>query len=616
MAHKILLTSLSAMETTLPARYFSVRNESGSDYFDVLLDAEAGIKTVLSRHDIDEIIVIGAAGSHDEGDDLGPVSIKNGSAASSSDKPLSTYGLLLQRIARFAGGQAENGMEKEESLPGEAQEKLVRFIQDFLESNPELKTIEPNRLFDALARNDQICDSFWKALFEACPELSDDPAASKQWVRKYLYTELEPSLKPGILQENGEVSLSFVSEAEIDDSGKWVDNMMEMNKSVVKDEEETDLYITLNSDDAADTFILLNMLDILVSMPESGVHLKKIYTIRNMQRHMAGIIRDDTEGFGLTELFHAIRAFLNYGRADMIVDIWKRSGESNESVAAMIEAMRKVDVGLSMCNPPEVEEGILRLRDLFGSEKFWRESGYYGMLFTLIAESIREDYGVLLEGEGEINFIELVKWAYRHQFYQQTLTVIESNTPDNLVRSGIFYYCKDENDVDQITHLFAEQRLRLKPYEYYKMDQIEHYFIKNYDRGRTRGRGSRGEDPQQVYAALRTQSVENTDPSLITGYTACDSLETLQNILYAYYRVGYVRNKISHADAHVMAKKNQAASDSDESPALVWMKDSIEAFIDGYEKAMAEVEDKEPNVVIISGNDVRKIAESIRHSRR
>jgi hypothetical protein len=234
------------------------------------------------------------------------------------------------------------------------------------------------------------------------------------------------------------------------------------------------------------------------------------------------------------------------------------------------------------------------------------------MCFGMIAESIRTDYGALLKGDGDIPFIELVKWAYRHQFYQQTLTLIEAKAPENFVKSGIFYYCGDEKLEEQVTQLFAKQRLTLKPYEYYKMDSIDHYFIKTYDRSRTKGLGVRDEDPQRVYAALRTKSVENEDPSLITGLTACDSMETLQDLLFAYYHIGAVRNKISHAEAEAMAETRLIVSDSDESSALVWMKDSIDFFIAAYEKAMAEVQDKKPNIVLITSEKVRSAAEHLK----
>ena len=182
------------------------------------------------------------------------------------------------------------------------------------------------------------------------------------------------------------------------------------------------------------------------------------------------------------------------------------------------------------------------------------------MLFSVIAESIREDYGSLLEGDGNIPFIELVKWAYRHQFYQQTLTLIESRAPENLVRSGIFYYCGDEKTREQVTELFARERLELKPYEYYKIDEIDHYFIKSYNRAGVRGQGDRNEDPQRVYAAMRTKSLENTDSSMITGLSACDDTDTLQNVLFAYYHLGFVRNKISHADADAAKSRRSFSS--------------------------------------------------------
>ena len=436
------------------------------------------------------------------------------------------------------------------------------------------------------------------------------------WVKNYLYSELKPSAKLELLPVNEEVRIGFIPEEQMEESGQWVDSMLTMEKSIAYGEEDINLYVSLNSDNAADTFIIMNMLDILVSMPGSGVRLKKIFTVRSRQRSLTGLIRDDTDGYGVTELIHATRAFLNYGRADMIVDIWKKSGEQNESIARMIYAMRHVDDGLSMCNIPEVEEGILRLRELFRAEKTWREIGYYGMLFGVIAESIREDYGVLLEGDGSIPFIDLVKWAYRHRFYQQTLTLIESKAPEVLVKSGMFYYCSDEKNREQVTQLFAKQRQGLKPYEYYKIDNVDHYFIKTYDRGATRGMGNRGEDPQRVYAAMRSRSVGNEDSSKITGYTACDSMETLQNLLFAYYHIGVVRNKINHAEADAMTDTRLIVSESDESAALVWMKESIDYFISSYEKAVSEVKDKNPQVVLITGDEVRKAAERMKYEKR
>lgn len=616
MARSILLTSLSAAENNLPVRFFSFRNEFGFDYCDALLDAEASIKATLARYSIDEIVVIGGADSFHEGEALKSFPLNYGSALYSTNKAaLSTYGLLQYRIAQYVDELTLEQEAENELLPREAREKLIRFIRAFQERDDALKTKKFNRLFDALAQDGQACDRFCEALFEAYPEMGEQSESCVQWIKNYLYSELKPSAKLELLSVNGGTRIRLIPEDQMGEGGQWIDGMMAMQNTIVKDDKNINLYVSLNSNDAADTFIVMNMLDILVSMPGKYVQLKKIFTVRGSVKRLAGSVRDDTYGFGVTELTHAIRAFLNYGKADMIVNIWEKSGERNESIASMIYAMRHVDVGLSMCNLAEVEQGILRLRQLLKDEKLWRKFGYYGMLFSVIAESILEDYGTLLLGDGDIPLIDLVKWAYRHQFYQQTLTLIESRAPGELVKSGIFYYCNDEKQEEQVKRQFAQRRLELKPHEYYKMDDMDHYFIKTCDRAASKGKGARGEDPQRIYAALRMQSVENDDPSLIKGYTACDSMETLHNLLFAYYHIGDVRNKINHADAGVMHEKRLIVSERDESSALVWMRESIDFFINSYEKALNEVRDKKPNIVIITPDEVRLTADHMKYER-
>lgn len=614
MHRNILLTSLCANETDIPLRYFSIGKEFGADYCDSYLDAEAGIKAMLSRYRIDEIIVIGDEGCCSKEDDLSPAALTKGrSLYSRSMDSLSAYGLLQRRIAEFSD---EINPEKEENklLPEEAKENLIRLIKDFKTQDNFLQNIKENRLFDALSQHDEVSEKFWNAVLTAGRKAGIESSSCRRWVKNYLYNTLKPSAKLELLPVNEHASIRLIPETEMVNGDKWTGSAV--TKDILKENDDVNLYITLNSEDAAETFVVLNMLDIMISMPGSSVSLKKLFTVRNRQMSMTGILRDDTDGFAVTELFHAVHAFLNYGKADLMVDVWKKSSAKNESIAAMVYAMRHVDVGLSMCNIPEMEAGILRLRELFRSEKFWKESGNYGIPFSVIAESIRNDYGPLLNGDGKIPFLELVIWAYRHQFYQQTLTLIESRAPIEMVKTGMFYYCGSEDEKDRVMRLFARNRLELKPYEYYKMDDIDHYFVKSYDRAGTKGRVSRNEDTQRVYAALRTESVNNTDPSRITGITACSDHKILRNVLFAYYHIGEVRNKISHADAAAMAEKRLMISESDDSSALSWMKDAVDYFIAAYAEAEEDVKGKDPHVVYITGDEVRIVAESIRRSPR
>jgi hypothetical protein len=65
-----------------------------------------------------------------------------------------------------------------------------------------------------------------------------------------------------------------------------------------------------------------------------------------------------------------------------------------------------------------------------------------------------------------------------------------------------------------------------------------------------------------------------------------------------------------------VAAKRLIVSESDESSVLSWMKESVDFFIDSYEKAMKEVADQKPHVVTIAGDEVRKAADRMKRDRQ
>ena len=174
MSRNILLTSLSAAESTPPLRYFSIRNEFGFDYCDAVLDAEAGIKAVLARYKIDEIIVAGEADTFDEKDSLTPCTLREGSTLYSADRTsFSTYRLLRYRLAQYADELSLDLQAEDGAMPAEVRAKLTRFVREFHEGNEGLRAKKVNRLFDALAQEGETFEQFQTALFEAFPEFRD-----------------------------------------------------------------------------------------------------------------------------------------------------------------------------------------------------------------------------------------------------------------------------------------------------------------------------------------------------------------------------------------------------------------------------------------------------------
>ena len=64
-----------------------------------------------------------------------------------------------------------------------------------------------------------------------------------------------------------------------------------------------------------------------------------------------------------------------------------------------------------------------------------------------------------------------------------------------------------------------------------------------------------------------------------------------------------------------MAERRLIVSESDDSYAMLLMKESIEFFIKSYEAAMEEVQNKKPKIVAITADKVRNAAYCIRRGR-
>ena len=616
MSRNIILTSLDSLESDSPLEYYSVQNEFGYDYCEAMLSMEASTKYILSRFPIDEIHILGEGGSSDSENDGKPLRLRDaGTFSSSNADPLSAFSLYRTRIAQWINEQSPEQLSYDALLPEEERPKLIDFIRSFQEKYSERETKRLNRFFDELACSQKLYEQFTEMLFDAFPEARKNTRQTMKWVKNYLYMQLKPSAKLEILPANENICARYIPAGMIEKREYWFDSILDINQNDPDGDEEINLFISLGNNSAVNNHLVLNILDILISTPGSHVHLKKIYSVFDLPGNLTGKIEDTTAVSRSTDLVAAAHAFLNYSKTDMLVDFWEKCGEHDDRINRLIYAARHVDVGISMCNILEVQEGIQQLRKLARDERSWTGNGNYGFLFGIIAGCIWSDYSSLLEGEGCNSFIELIKWAYKHQLYQQVLTLIESHAPANLVSSGIFYYCDDEKKAEEITKLFAQQRLELKPYEYYKMDDIEHYFVKNYDRAAVRLTGAKDEDRNLVYAALRAQSIKNCSPEKISGHTACSSIDTVQNILYAYFHLGVVRNKISHADYNAMAERRLIVEESDISYAMILMKQSIEYFIKCYEKAIEETRGKNPKIVTISSEDVRNAAERMKREK-
>lgn len=614
MAHNILLTSLCTPGEDEQIRYYYGRDGYKNRYCDAMLTVEASCKFVLAKYPVDEIITLGRKLTFDEGDDGRLIELREGKNFYTADiKDLSTYSLFRYRIAQYIDELRIEQQDLGLLLDEETQKKVIQFIRGYykktgIQEDTEMKY---NRFFDVLTKNLDLYAQFRNELVETIPEAGNDMPRYMQWIKNYLYSVFKETYKLEILPENENVKVRFIPTNVSEDGKLPIENILQLVHAITGDHAEpVNLYVALNSDDMTDNFVLMSVLDIVNTMPDSNVRLCNVFTTSGTHEMLAGEIRDDTEGYNVTDLNAAFRAFLKYGKADMIIEYWEKSGAHNDKIDQMIYAMRHIDAGVSLCDIREIEQGVSQLRKVFENGIDFEANDYYTRLFTILARGIQRDYGHLLVGD-EPNSVDLARWAYQKEFYQQTLTLIESRVPRLLVEKGIFYYAGNEEQKESAMRIYAKYRNTLKPFEYWKIDEdIEHYFVKSYMRGDAAARG-KGGNPQRNYARYRMNSLDNTDPARLTAYSVCTDRQALEDLLYAYYHIGEVRNITNHASEDDMDNRLLVEA-SDISARMATIREGIEYFLKCYDKVMENMPEEKPRVLKTSAAEIRAKAKEMK----
>ncbi len=616
MAHNILLTSLCTPGEDEQVHYFYGKNGYKNMYCDAMLTVEASCKYVLAKYPVDEIITLGRKLTFDEGDDGRLIELREGKNFYTADiRDLSTYSLFRYRIAQYIDELKIEQQDLGLLLDGEAQKKVITFIRSYYKKHGIQETDSKyNRFFDSLTKNIGLFNEFKKELVQAVPEAENDMVRYMHWIKNYLYSVLKESYKLEILPDNENVQVRFIPTNLMDDGKLPIDNILQLVSAITDNRTEPiNLYVALNSDDMTDNFVLMSVLDIIHTMPDNNVNICNVFTTSGTHDMLAGEIRDDTEGYGITNLNAAFRAFLKYGKADMIIDYWEHCGEKNEKIDLMIYAMQHIDAGVSLCDVKEIEQGVTQLRKVFENGIDFEADSYNSRLFTVLAQGIRRDYGSLLKGE-ETDPFELARWAYEKGFYQQALTLIESRIPETFVERGIFYYAGNEEQKAEALRHFARYRNTLKPFELWKIDEgLEHFFIKSYNRSDPAARSGKG-GGQRAYAAYRIKSLDNPDPSkMMTGYTVCTDREALENLLYAYYHIGEIRNITNHAS--VDEKDERLMVDIDDvSARMATIREAMDYFLKCYDTVMENMPEEKPQVVRITIAELRNKCKEMKNN--
>lgn len=437
----------------------------------------------------------------------------------------------------------------------------------------------------------------------------------RTWVLSYLYRDLKATAKLEPLDRNSHVRMrSFC--AEEGNILSLLNGLIPTLQGLEVDDgvpDSIELYVCLQSDHVFGIFSLLNAMNLTKIIPGERVSICRVVTENKRISSPFNAVYDQTEEYDISGLLSATRAFLRYGKTDLLVDYWEKSQVNNPKIERIIYAIRNIDFGISLCDITDIERGIRSLRSVIRNDLPIGGESVIEQYFELVMGSIRQDYGALLESD-QFCFIDLVKWAYRKGFWQQTLTLIESRAPEDFVERGIFFYSDGEISRKKAIRVFGQVYYDLRPYEKYKLDDVSHYFVKYFNRNRVSHTGD-GDTYQMNYAEFRIGELDTKDDSLIRSLTICPDRSALKDLLFAYYHACDVRNVTNHAREEYDGFYTIMA-DTDPGERMKIITQAVDFFIHCYDRVADLIEGKKAHVVTVKPLELAEQATEIRNANR
>ena len=598
----ILLTSLSRQGDRKSHRYFFFESNGTIRYCDGLSVAEAGTKYILADVDIDEIIVLGAGRTYDKGEELKRVVLKEWSDYTVKDtNDLSEYTFLQYRIAQFIDGLDMEAVDVLEDIDPERAKYITGVYEKFcaeLNGDPEYR---PDRVFHMIAQDEQL----FNHLEEMLPDITNKELL---WLERMIYTKFADNMKLSCLESNDDIEICFIPTSK-DQTNNYVpaQNVSQIVNVINSIEAESiNIYMDMQGLASTEGYTILAVLSMLSDDVNSRIHIREIITSHYRTGQFAGVIDNkEMKRYEINRLVSGMDAFIRYGKVDEVRSYWKSRGIENKHIDSLLAAMRRVDDGISLCNTGDLETGINYLKYVFQNTPKEDLPEVESNIFRILENTIRMDYGKLLEEEN-LDELELVRWAMRKGFYQQSLTIIESRIPRDIVESGMFYYAASEESklkmLEEINKIYWDTA----PKDRWAFDDMPHYFIKFYGRSQIR-RNPNSTDRQRDFTQYRIASLENEADGILRSYsTMKDSANLLEDVLYNYYLLGDLRNKVNHAE--VQPKKNFEEMDADvENENIRILREGIEKFVASYDAARAWLSEnvtEKPDVWQITKEDI------------
>lgn len=533
--HKnIFLTSLDETKNRLDVEYFVCDNANGNvSYTTGISVAEAGIKYMLSQVELDEIIVIGSPELANS-DALEKKNIEELSSYFNQNlESMKELEFLNYRIYEFMKQIDFELVEIGESVSDERKEVLKETAELF--KRKYLKNSGYREFFHKLCSDEDFTKLFNDEVLQDC-DLKE-----KKWIKYYIYNEMDSFYKMHMLEKNKDTIVRYIPITI--DKTIALDSITSIVRETIEDEKaEINLYMdmqglkTIDANTMISTFMLINR-RIGYSLNLAGL----IHTSKEANS-FSGNISNVIKNYEIQNFISGIDLFLNFGKPDMLKQHRDSLGLNGPYVDWLFYGMDSIDEGITLCNVDLIANGIKVIKKTIQNLK--SEAIGENIYLDILINTITSDYGPLLSSD-ELFIPELIKWAHRKGLYQQTLTIIESKVPEDMVKRGIYYYALNEDDINNLMEDINVAYWSESAKSRWTYSDIDHYFIKNYGRFLIDYRQS----PDMVskdFTRLKIKTLHE-ETGILKAYSELNNDDLLYEVLLSYYRIGNLRNQINHA---------------------------------------------------------------------
>lgn len=532
---KVFLTTIADLKDRSNIDYYICDEEAKyTTYTTAMSIAEAGIKYILSRYDVDEIIVLGRNYNANK-DEKFETKLLDAHIDNIEDiNSMSEYGFLCYRVSEFLNQLDFEFVDTSELIKDNEKEKIKTLIQNF---KAKYSIAGEREIIYKLCMDRDLYRTFMQEVFNECT------LDEQRWIKHYLYSEMDSYYKMHVKDNNTNTTIKFIN---INDRN--ILTMKTISKVVKEilseDNKGIDLYIDLQGLTPTDGNTLFSTFLMANRRIGYKCEVKGIINTKRTTGAFAGYISNAFDSYKIQKLVEGINLFLDYGKDNVLKECWNTLGIKSEAADKMFAAMDCIDEGIALCNIDLIVYGMRYIKREI--DKYSNDVNFEDIYLDIVVKSIKADYGEMF-AKGEIYMPGLLKWLLNKGFYQQILTLIESKIPSDMVERGIYYYAKNENDVEDflqklnVCYWSEIQRMR------WQFSDVNHFFIKYYGRFAIDYR----QKPELVakdFARFKVEALKNNRDDVAKVYSDLNNDKLLFDLLFAYYRLGILRNMVNHAE--------------------------------------------------------------------